>query len=73
MQTKLSLASSWLCVLLVASAPAALAQGTPSPLEPFPSARVGAWVLPGIAFLSAEGILHGVASGRLGGADFVTQ
>ena len=62
-----------LMVLVLTTSVPALAAGETPVLEPFSSARVGAWALPGIAFLSAEGILHGVAKGRLGGTDFVTQ
>lgn len=68
-----ALASSLLGVLLLVLSPTALARGTPVLLEPFPTAQVGAWALPSIAFLSAEGILHGVTPGKLDGSDLVTQ
>lgn len=58
-------------LLLAGSALPARAGG--AAVEPFPAARVGSWALPAIAFLDAEGILHGVAPGRLGGSDLVTQ
>ena len=42
-------------------------------LRPFPAATMGAWAMPAVAYLSAEGILKGVQPGHLGGGSLVTQ
>ena len=61
------------CVLgVLATASLGAAAASPS-LTPFPSAKMGAWAMPAVAYLSAEGILKGVQPGHLGGSSLVTQ